>query len=301
MESLAADEESILLKSPIKKNEIEHDESHGMKVFKFLSLIAVVATASVVAFSSISSTTNTISDLSTVEEYKVFEILAVEKKAYQFECTGHEYAYCGTATCNRVDRNTSACGCLEKSDSDYGTINVARASLFLIQSSTYRKTALLAYGGHVGPAKELICDAIIDGTLWKEAGFDTSIGSFYYTDDDDDDDSSTTSSSIESSTESTKYFGSCMGAPCTDSLTWNSNDDECALVCLCPWYSVTSDDDDDEYDSTCFDNVKTSDDDVLPWTETLDALKEYIDDLQTQFKSLDSSDLSSDCDSCTVS
>lgn len=174
-----------------------------------------------------------------------------------------------------------------------------------------------AHANETEKATETLCGAINDGTLWTEAGYDTTFGSFYNQSSPDstsilvvsppaprvEKHGETGKSSIGAITStttssSTENFGSCMGAPCYDDISWGNG---CDVVCICPMFTESVDDDDDNFDDdavdgdTCFANGQGSE-----WMASTTELAVYISDLISQYDSFDSSKLSSTCNTCNV-
>ena len=120
----------------------------------------------------------------------------------------------GDATCTAMNSKVALCGCRELTGTT-AQFSFGKASIVLIKSAMYRKAvSLLNEQGHLGSFKSEYCSGLSDGSIFQEAGYDVSLGSFY------DVDSATTSGEesalgSSSSSEDDEYAGSCMGAPCT--------------------------------------------------------------------------------------
>jgi hypothetical protein len=152
-----------------------------------------------------------------------------------------------------------------------------------------------ADGGAKKEAEALLCSALDAGTLWIEAGFDTTFGSYYYPKSTDDGDDSSTESSLKvGGTINYDTLSSCMGSPCSLDVSWA---DECEVTCICPTYP-DSDDDTGDDDGVCIFNTLAES--VLPWQDSLSTLQSYITDLEEQFAKIEDDDSSYGCRECTV-
>ena len=120
----------------------------------------------------------------------------------------------GDATCTAMNSKVALCGCRELTGTT-AQFSFGKASIVLIKSAMYRKAvSLLNEQGHLGSFKSEYCSGLSDGSIFQEAGYHVSLGSFYYlkTGETEAEESALGSSS---SSKDDEYAGSCMGAPCT--------------------------------------------------------------------------------------
>jgi hypothetical protein len=110
----------------------------------------------------------------------VFDLLATDQQTYTLDCPGVTYAYCGRAQCHMSGEDgLAACGC-RLVPGQLGRFQIDLASAVLLRSAAFREGALLARDGDLDTASARVCGALLDGSLWAEAGFATNLGSFFH-------------------------------------------------------------------------------------------------------------------------
>jgi len=187
------------------------------RIASVLLLAASLAGAAVVFHRNRPQTTISLASSAVPSKRKVVKLLTNQDVRENIICDDLTFAYCGDATCNTLTNNTAACGC---------KIYRGRAAKFqldtttalLVASRTYRKAVMAVVDGDKHRATTLICDALDDGTLYKEAGFPTKYGSVSLEEDD-------------AVLGSVADMSSCMGAPCSFTDSWNK---DCDATCICP-------------------------------------------------------------------
>lgn len=195
---------------------------------------------------------------------------------HSIDCPSTNFAFCGHASCYPLDHQTSLCGC-EKKENAAGTFQINSASGLLIKSRSYRLAVHHAYAGQYEDAAKVICGSLENNTLFTEAGYNASHGSYHYgyMRRLDESDENLTATTIVPHAET---YGSCMGAPCID-RTWGKTD--CSSTCVCGTWLKSVDDDDD--DAKCIfngDAVTTGalwgdTDDLVDWIRDV---KKYVSD-----------------------
>lgn len=184
------------------------------------ALVAAVVCAALLLASTLPSDQGSpvaLEALEVADKAKVAKLLIDKGISKELICHKQTFAYCGSASCDVLSTDTAACGC---------KIYRGRAAKFqldtttalLVASRTYRKAVMAVVDGDKHRATTLICDALDDGTLYKEAGFPTKYGSVSLDEDD-------------AVLGSVADMSSCMGAPCSFTDSWNK---DCDATCICP-------------------------------------------------------------------
>jgi len=255
----------------------------------------------------------------------VFNLLVSEKRSYTLDCPGATYAYCGRAQCERSGEDgVSACGC-KLVPNQAGRFQIDLASAVLMRSAAFRQGALQASDGNFDAAAVVVCSAILDGSMWSEAGFATNFGSFFHPHASSLGDSllkerhSNNNSALHErrrprrklskgsplgspdGTSSRGLHGSCMGSPCLSNHAWNTTAG-CSVTCLCPDYRNP---DDDTTSDGCFENgvLATIDYGAIMWAASLDAVLGYAGVLAEALSAFDAGELKNTegtCNACTV-
>jgi hypothetical protein len=215
---------------------------------------------------------------------KIARLLIDEGVSATVECRDQTFAYCHNAACVSLTNDTAACGC-KIYRGRKGSFQIDKTTALLIGSKTYRRAVQAVADGRDEKARTLICDALTDGTLYTEAGYDTQYGSLSLvtaSDDDGDgagddaaaagDDDAAAAGGGDDAASRRKLGGlaedtSCMGAPCSFDDSWNK---KCDVTCLCPATTVDS--------NTC---VKNGDEDQY-WFN-LASLTAIVDELADDF------------------
>lgn len=130
-------------------------------------------------------------------------------------CKGSDFAYCGAATCDVLTNSTAACGCKIYRGRE-SKFKLSWETALLVESAAFREAVLASHEGRSDRATTLICDAMADGSLYRDS-FGASRGSVSL----DVDKRRALSSGVRAS---------CMGAPCSFDDTWN---DDCDVTCIC--------------------------------------------------------------------
>ena len=168
----------------------------------------------------------------------VFDVVTNWNESKFVVCPDATFAYCGEATCTIADKKTAVCGCEMRSGVD-GLFDIGKGSLILIKSALFRRAIFAVEEGTFDSMKTEFCDAARDGSLFKSAGFETSLGSYFY----ENVTSTTTSSApafanslIKAENQYMKSAASCMGAPCK-TYDWGS---DCSTTCACNYCKFLS-------------------------------------------------------------
>ena len=232
---------------------------------------------------------------------KVLAALVEMSFKEKITCSNVTYAYCAEAMCrpSGVD-GVAVCGCVNH-EGQAGEIALDYASLTLLRSKTYRESVLLLVDGKIGHGEELMCNALRDGMLWREAGYaSTSYGSYFNALDDRRKQrrlGDGSSSSSSSSSSGVLEVGSCMGAPCRKDLAWNS--ESCDVTCMCPSFTASS-----EASGMCFMNgiTKGKPASIFPWDATVMSILKYTEKLASRLKHYDpkTDEYADKCNWCSV-
>jgi len=257
----------------------------------------------------------------------VFNLLVTKKQSYRLDCNSITYSYCGRAQCQRSGKDGIAvCGC-KLVPNQVGRFQIDLASAVLMRSSSFRQGALQASAGYLDSAAAVVCSALLDGSMWSEAGFATNSGSIFHpgaplgdllleeeegiaTSSGVSDargitsqrelSSGSSSGSSSGASSSRGLHSTCMGAPCLSHLAWNATAG-CSVTCLCPDYRNP---DDDTTSDGCFENgaLDTADYRAIMWASSLDAVLGYASNLADALKALDVGELKTEgtCNACTV-
>lgn len=262
----------------------------------------------------------------------VFNLLVTEKRSYTLDCPGATYAYCGRAQCARSGEDgVAACGC-SLVPNQVGRFQIDLASTVLMRSAAFRQGALQASDGNLDAAAAVLCSALLDGSMWSEAGFATNFGSFFHphvslSDSLLKERHINNNSALHErrrsrrtlskgpplgaplgpplgspdGTSSRGLHGSCMGSPCLSNHAWNTTAG-CSVTCLCPDYRNP---DDDTTSDGCFENgvLATVDYGAIIWAASLDAVLGYAGVLAEALKAFDAGKLkktAGTCNACTV-
>ena len=226
--------------------------------------------------------TSSLASLSSEEQAafsEVFDIVTSMPDSQVITCKNVDYAYCGSATCTALNRETAACGCYVE-EAASGQFAFSTASLVLIKSPIYRSAAFALKQGALD--EEAFCGSLRDGSLFTTAGFGSGFGSFFHP-------VTQVENSVESSPAASRRshfagadetvtgtMASCMGAPCK-MHDWGGG---CEATCICTSYQFTSTvtespSSSEEIDS-CFFNTASNSDASLPWTKDIDTLMLYV-------------------------
>ena len=240
-----------------------------------LACVAGAAVGALLVSRGPSASLGGVVDLATARKVKVARLLLNKGVSKEILCSGVTFAYCGSATCDVLSNTTAACGCkiYRKREVKF---KISWTTAILVGSSAYRKAVMAVLDGDDDRATTLICDAIKDGSLYRES-YGTEYGSVSLdvddrrvlgaaSDDDDDGSGSVLNASLAASS-ATK--ASCMGAPCT----FESWDDDCGATCVCP---ISADEDDV---GTCLRNGVGS-----TYWDDFESLMGIIDDIQARFR-----------------
>jgi len=199
----------------------------------------------------------------------VFDVVTNWNESEFVVCPDATFAYCGEATCTVADKKTAVCGCEMRSGVD-GLFDIGKGSLILIKSALFRRAIFAIEEGTFDSMEGEFCDAAKDGSLFKSAGFETSLGSYFY----ENVTSTTTSSApafanslIKAENQYKKSAASCMGAPCK-TYDWGS---DCSTTCACNYYEESS----SEPATSCFKNTALNQDRSYGFTSSLATLLLY--------------------------
>ena len=233
------------------------------------------------------------------ETDQAFAILDSWSNGYNIVCSGVSYAYCGPATCHNVNDQTALCGCTLQTNT-VGKFSFSKASMVLLRSAIFRDAVFEIESGTFSEVDQsAFCSRLDDGSIFKQAGYDSDYGSFYLMTSDSKTESSSSTlhapspssaaaaaalfpSSPSSNLANTDaYLGSCMGAPCKV-YDWGTN---CGVVCVCTEF--LSDDDTDDAVEGCFKNIVGSPSATYGWSQSVADLMAYSDSVKHTLNNLD--------------
>ena len=234
------------------------------------------------------------------ETDQAFAILDSWSNGYNIVCSGVSYAYCGPATCHNVNDQTALCGCTLQTNT-VGKFSFSKASMVLLRSAIFRDAVFEIESGTFSEVDQsAFCSRLDDGSIFKQAGYDSDYASFALMTSDSKTESSSSAlrapspsssaaaaaalfpSSPSSNLANTDaYLGSCMGAPCKV-YDWGTN---CGVVCVCTEF--LSDDDTDDAVEGCFKNIVGSPSATYGWSQSVADLMAYSDSVKHTLNNLD--------------
>lgn len=193
------------------------------------------ATASAAAASSLAAGLARDAGAADHEQMTLVAQLLLDGYTANLICPNATYAFCGKATCvKNNDGLTATCGC-ELITTTEGRFSLSDASAVLVGNPTFRDAVLAAYRGNKDGARDLICGAVSDGTLFEDAGLPTKIGSFFKTHTTTTTTTAVTGApaaaaeALAAESDDASSRASCMGAPCTTE-GWAGG---CGASCVC--------------------------------------------------------------------
>jgi hypothetical protein len=282
-------EESEPLVPPTQQNENPSARNRGRAtlvvagaVFLLGLCVAILDRSDVTAKKDTTATMMSATEMG--EMKNVFELLANRNVSSSVTCHSSTYAYCGSATCKIANERTVICGC-ELKESVNGKFDFGKASLILIKSKLFRRAVSAIDKGNFYDAdlETEFCNGLSDGSLFRSAGFDSDLGSFYFSNStsDDDDGTSSAETALMESTRATSYMSSeasCMGSPCK-TLHWGGG---CTTTCACNYYKEVS----SSPARSCFTNGVLTESRTYGFTSSLDRLLAYVDSAANVIKNL---------------
>ena len=239
-------------------------------------------------------------DVAKQEVDQAFAILDSWSNGYSILCSGVSFAFCGSATCHNVNDQTALCGCSLETNA-VGKFTFSKASMVLLRSAIFRDAVFEIESGTFSEVDQsAFCSRLDDGSILKQAGYDSDYASFALMTSDSKTESSSSAlrapspsssaaaaaalfpSSPSSNLANTDaYLGSCMGAPCKV-YDWGTN---CGVVCACTEYRNTTDTDDAV--EGCFNNIWASQSATYPWSQSVADIMVYSDSVKHTLDNLD--------------